>query len=54
MGTAVLLFVLSGAVVLPFSATAALVMCVVAAALVPVAVIIGNRRERGDMWWDER
>ncbi|MFW6724630.1 DUF3099 domain-containing protein [Streptomyces sp. MAR4 CNY-716] len=54
MGTAVLLFVLAGAVVYPFSATAAVAMCVVAAALPPVAVIIGNRREPGDKWWDEK
>lgn len=54
MGTAVLLFVLAGAVVYPFSATAAIAMCVVAAALLPVAVILGNRREEGDKWWDEK
>lgn len=54
MGTAVLLFVLGGAVVAPFSAPAAIAMCVAAAALVPVAVIIGNRREKGDKWWDEK
>lgn len=54
MGTALLLFVLAGAVVAPFSAPAAIAMCVAAAALVPVAVIIGNRREEGDKWWDEK
>jgi ABC-type multidrug transport system permease subunit len=54
MGAALVLFVTAGAFVGSISVTAAVAMCVVAALIVPFAVIAGNRWQKGDKWWDER
>lgn len=53
MATALVLFVSAWAFVRLWSVPAAIAMCVVAMTLPPVAVIVGNRREPGERWWDE-
>ncbi|MBW1600756.1 DUF3099 domain-containing protein [Streptomyces sp. JJ66] len=53
MAVCLTLFVGAGAVVRHFSVPLAIAMCVVAAALLPVAAIAANRREPSDRWWDE-
>ncbi|MFF7245456.1 DUF3099 domain-containing protein [Embleya sp. NPDC008237] len=53
MGICLLLFLLAGTVVYRWSFPAAAGMTIVAMAIPPFAVIVANRRERGDRWWDE-
>lgn len=48
MGLCLVLFVSAGTFVRQWSVPVALVMCVVAAALPPVAVITANRQDRAD------
>ncbi|RKN37921.1 DUF3099 domain-containing protein [Streptomyces hoynatensis] len=54
MGICLALFVSAWTVVRLWSVPVAIAMCVVAAAIPPVAAITANRRERDDRWWDER
>lgn len=54
MSCCLVLFVSAWAFVRLVSVTAAIVLCVVAMVLPPVAVIIANRREPEDRWWDEK
>lgn len=54
MGTCVVLFVLAWSVVRLWSVTAAIVMCVVAMLIPPVAAIVANRKGPEDRWWDEQ
>ncbi|MGP3968911.1 DUF3099 domain-containing protein [Streptomyces sp. 6N223] len=37
-----------------WSVPLAIAMCLVAAAIPPIAAITANRREPDDRWWDER
>ncbi|MDT0378242.1 MULTISPECIES: DUF3099 domain-containing protein [unclassified Streptomyces] len=53
MTAALVLFVSAWAFVRLWSVPAAIALCVVAMALPPAAVIVGNRREPGERWWDE-
>jgi hypothetical protein len=53
MGVCLVLFVLAGTVVYRFSFAVAAGMTIVAMAIPPFAVIVANRREKGDRWWDE-
>ncbi|MZE78112.1 DUF3099 domain-containing protein [Streptomyces xinghaiensis] len=53
MGACLTLFVTAWAVVRLWSVAAAIAMCVVAAAIPPVAAIVANRRGPEDRWWDE-
>ncbi|MFR9755010.1 DUF3099 domain-containing protein [Streptomyces sp. TR06-5] len=54
MGVCLVLFVSAWGFVRLWSVPAAIALCVVAMALPPAAVIVGNRRERGERWWDEK
>ncbi len=54
MGVCVALFVGAWGVVRLWSVPLAIVMCLVAAVILPVAAITANRREPDDRWWDER
>lgn len=54
MAVCLLLFVGAWTVVRLWSVPVAVGMCVVAAAIPPVATIVANRREPDDRWWDER
>jgi DUF3099 family protein len=53
MGVCLTLFLLAGTVFYRFSFPVAAGMTVVAMAIPPFAVIVANRREKGDRWWDE-
>jgi hypothetical protein len=53
MGGCLILFVSAWSFVRIWSIPAAIAMCVVAAAIPVVAVIIGNSRSWEDHWWDE-
>lgn len=53
MTAALVLFVSAWAFVRLWSVPAAIAMCVVAMVIPPAAVIVGNRREPGERWWDE-
>lgn len=54
MGLCLTLFVLAWGVVRLVSVPLAVAMSVVAMAIPPIAVIVANRREDDDRWWDER
>lgn len=47
------LFVSAWTFVRLVSLTAAVVLCVIAMVIPPVAAIVANRREPDDRWWDE-
>ncbi|UGY94108.1 DUF3099 domain-containing protein [Streptomyces gobiensis] len=47
------LFISAWAFVRLFSVPLAVAMCVIAAAIPPIAVIVANKREADDRWWDE-
>lgn len=53
MTVCLVLFVGAWAVVRLWSVPLAVAMCVVAAAIPPIAAIVANRREPDDRWWDE-
>ncbi|MER7028370.1 MULTISPECIES: DUF3099 domain-containing protein [Streptomyces] len=53
MGVCLTLFVLAWSVVRMWSVTAAVVMCVIAMVIPPVAAIVANRRGPYERWWDE-
>jgi ABC-type transport system involved in cytochrome bd biosynthesis fused ATPase/permease subunit len=53
MATCLVLFISAWAFVRLLSVEAAVALCVVALAIPPFAVIIGNRREPDDHWFDE-
>lgn len=53
MGTCVVLFVLAWSVVRLWSVPAAIGMCLIAAAIPPVAAIVANRRGPHERWFDE-
>ena len=50
MGTCLTLFVLAWAVVVRYSVTAAVVMCVVAAVIPPVAAAVANSPDGRSRW----
>ena len=52
MGGCVVLFVSAWAVVRLWSMPAAIVMCLVAMVIPPVAAMLANRRGPEDRWWD--
>lgn len=54
MGTCVVLFVMAWAVVRIWSVPAAVIMCLVAMVIPPVAAIVANRRRPGERWFDEQ
>ncbi|MEV1007513.1 DUF3099 domain-containing protein [Streptomyces sp. NPDC049881] len=54
MAVCLVLFVGAGTVVRLWSVPLAIAMCVVAAAIPPLAAITANRRGPDDPWWDER
>ena len=53
MAACLVLFVSAWAFVRLISVPAAVGLCVAALALPPIAVILGNRREPDDHWFDE-
>ena len=53
MGTCVVLFILAWSVVRIWSVSAAVIMCLVAMVIPPVAAMVANRRGPDDRWWDE-
>ncbi|MCF6522690.1 DUF3099 domain-containing protein [Streptomyces sp. JJ36] len=53
MGICLVLFVSAWGFVRFWSVPAAIAMCVVAMVIPPAAVIVGNRRDAEDRWWDE-
>jgi hypothetical protein len=53
MGGCLFLFVSAWAFVRIWSVPAAIALCVVAMAIPPIAVIVGNSRGKDDRWWDE-
>ncbi|MFI7243653.1 DUF3099 domain-containing protein [Streptomyces qinglanensis] len=53
MAICLVLFVSAWAFVRLWSVPAAIALCAVAMVLPPLAVIVGNRREPDDRWWDE-
>ncbi|MCT2590787.1 DUF3099 domain-containing protein [Streptomyces sp. N2-109] len=53
MGVCLTLFISAWAFVRLWSVPVAVGMCVAAMVIPPVAVIVGNRREPDDRWWDE-
>jgi hypothetical protein len=53
MTTCLVLFVSAWAFVRLISVPAAVGLCLAALALPPIAVILGNRREPDDHWFDE-
>ncbi|MET9928693.1 MULTISPECIES: DUF3099 domain-containing protein [unclassified Streptomyces] len=52
MGGCVALFVSAWAVVRLWSMPAAIVMCLVAMVIPPIAAVLANRRGPEDRWWD--
>ncbi|MGP4111285.1 DUF3099 domain-containing protein [Streptomyces sp. 4N509B] len=53
MTLCIVLFVGAWSVVRLWSVPVAVAMCLVAAVIPPIAVIVANRREPDDRWWDE-
>lgn len=53
MGGCLALFVSAWAFVRLWSVPAAIVMCVIAMVIPPVAAMVANRRGPEDRWWDE-
>jgi hypothetical protein len=53
MSTCVVLFVTAWAVVRLWSVPAAIIMCLVAMVIPPVAAIVANRRGPNERWFDE-
>jgi hypothetical protein len=53
MAVCLVLFVSAWGFVRLWSVPLAIAMCVVAAAIPPIAAIAANRREPDDRWWDE-
>lgn len=54
MAVCLVLFVSAWGFVRLWSVPLAIAMCLVAAAIPPIAAIAANRREPDDRWWDER
>jgi hypothetical protein len=54
MSACLVLFVGAWGVVRLWSVPLAIGMCLVAAAIPPIAAFAANRREPDDRWWDER
>ncbi|TWG04667.1 hypothetical protein FHX80_113136 [Streptomyces brevispora] len=53
MGGCLVLFVSAWAFVRLWSVPAAIIMCVIAMVIPPVAAIVANRKGPEDRWWDE-
>lgn len=53
MGTCVVLFILAWSVVRLWSVPGAIIMCLIAMVIPPVAAIVANRKGPEDRWWDE-
>jgi hypothetical protein len=54
MTVCLVLFVSAWGVVRLWSVPLAIAMCLVAAAIPPLAAFAANRRDPDDRWWDER
>lgn len=53
MGGCIVLFVSAWAFVRLWSMPAAIVMCLVAMVIPPIAAMVANRRGPDDRWWDD-
>ncbi|MFJ2113597.1 MULTISPECIES: DUF3099 domain-containing protein [unclassified Streptomyces] len=53
MGGCLVLFVSAWAFVRIWSVPAAIVLCLIAMVIPPIAAFVGNTWEKDDRWWDE-